>query len=87
MISHETEGRCKDISDIIRVSSSSYADNASVSMASVGFGRGISRVGSWFGTTLVIKHAYVGEKSVGSVDVIFDAEAMRGIAEVPSIYM
>ena len=81
MISHEIEGRFKETSDIIRVSSITDADDVSVSLAVVGVGRGISRVVGWLVITLVLQHTYAGATSVVVVGVPFDVEAMRGISE------
>ena len=85
MIGHDIEGEHKDISVIRIVSSISDAADVSVRLAAVGFGRGIRRVGAWFGITFVIEHTDAGAIIVGSVGVTFDAEAMRGITEAPSL--
>ena len=87
MIVRDIEGGRKETSDIIRVSTISDSSDISVSLYDVGVGRSISRVGSWFGIILIIEHTYVCETSVMCVGVLFDAEAMRGIVEVPSLSM
>ena len=80
MITHEVEVRCKETSDVIRVSSISDAAIVGFILDDVVVGRGISRVGGWFGITLTIEYTYAGTTSVGGVGVPFDVEAMRGIA-------
>ena len=47
--------------------------------------RGVSYIGVWFLINLFIEHTDAGATLVSSVGVPFDEEAMRGIAEVPSL--
>ena len=85
MIAHNIEGGCKETIYVRRVSGITDAAGVSVSLAAVGFDRVISRVGGWIGITLDFQHAYAGATSFGGVGVPFDAEAMRGVAEGPSL--
>ena len=85
IIAHKIEGGCKGTSDVGIFSGITDAADVSVSLSDVGLGRGISRGGGWIGITLVLQHAYAGATSVDGVGVKFDAEAMRGVAEVPSL--
>ena len=85
MISHEIEGGYTETSDVGRVSGITDAADVSFSLAAVGSGRFIRRVGGWIGITLVLQNADTGAKSVDVVRVPFDTEATRGITEVPSL--
>ena len=85
MISHEIEGGYKETSDVGRVSGITDAADVSFSLAAVGSGGFIRRIGGWIGITLVLQNADAGEKSVGSVRLKSDTEATRGITEVPSL--
>ena len=85
MMAHEIEGRCEKTSYIIRVSGIRDAADVSVSLAYVEVVRGIIRVSGWIGITLVIQHVYTCAEIAGGVCVPFDAEATRGVAEVPSL--
>ena len=85
MIAHNIEGVCKETIYVRRVSGITDAAGANVSLAAVGFDRVVIRVAGWIGITMVLQHVYAGATSVGGVGVLSDAEAMRGVAEVPSL--
>ena len=85
MITHDIEGRCKETSDVRSISVITYYAGVSVVLAAVVVEGGIRCIGGCLGITFVFQHADGGETSVGGVGVPFDAEAMRGIAEVPSL--
>ena len=87
MIFHEVEGGCKDTSDVRRVSGICYASDVSISFYDVGVRRGIIRSDGWLEITVVLHHVDSGETSVGGVHVPFDAELIRGVAEVPCIFV
>ena len=87
IISHDIEDGRKDTSGIRRVSSIKDADDVSVRLSAVGLGIGISRVGGWFGFTLVIQHTNAGATSIGSLGMPFYVGAMRDITEVPNLYL
>ena len=85
MTAYDIESGRKKTINLRRVSSISGFYNFSVSMAVPGVGRCIIRIASWFGINFFIGPIDAGATSSGFVGVPFDAEAMRGISEVPSL--
>ena len=85
MIAYEIEGGRKETSEIRRVGIISDSPGVSVILSDVEVGMGVSRICGWLRITLVIDYTDAGATSVGVAGVIFDAESMRFIAEVPSL--
>ena len=66
-------------SNTSRVSRISDDDDSSVSLDTVGVGRGISHIGGCFEINFVTDHMDADATIFVSVGVTFDVEAMRGI--------